>query len=166
MVNDTGQRLYVVGSVDGEIFFDVQEGESINVRSIAQTQSDKYFSPQVKINIKGRFLKVMDKEKELIETLKKYPSTYMAIHIMAKYLSQSNLIIKNGKKFKQKDLAEELGITRQMVSIHINRLKEMNVIAEVPTNRGNYWAINPDYFCRSDTIPQIVYDTFHKKINL
>lgn len=166
MINNTGQKLYVIGSEDGEILFDIKQGESINVRSVAQTKNDKYFSPKTQINIKGRFLKVMDKEKELLDVLKKYPSTYLAMHIMAKYLGQNNLIMKDGKKFKQKDLAEEMGITRQMVTIHMARLKELNVIAEIPTNRGNYWAMNPDYFCRSDSVQQIVYDTFHKKLKL
>jgi DNA-binding transcriptional regulator GbsR (MarR family) len=108
----------------------------------------------------------MDKEQEILEKLKKYPSTYMALRIMTKYLQPNNLLIKDGGKFKLKDLKDEMEISRQMASIHLNRLVELNIVAEVPTNRGNYWALNPDYYCRSEEIPKLVYDTFHKKLKI
>ena len=60
MLNDTGQRLFIVTEQDGEVLFKVEKGESVNVRSVAQTKNDKFYSPKSKINIRGKFIKVMD----------------------------------------------------------------------------------------------------------
>lgn len=166
MINNTGQELLIITAEDGELIMTVHDNEAVNVRSVKQAENDKYYSPKIKLRV-GRFVKVMDKEKEVLKKLVKYPSTYFALNIMKAYLSfNNNLVVKDGKKYRCIDLAEEMEITRQMASIHLKRLQEMNFIAEVPTNRGRYWAINPDYYRRGDEIPKVVYDAFDKKIKI
>lgn len=163
MVNNTGQDITLFDAF-GEFFISVKDGEEISVRSKKQVAYGKFLLPRVKINKKGRFVKVMDKEKEVKKRLLKYPATYMALSILRDYISPStNLIMKNGMKYRCNMLAEEMGITRQMASIHFKRLQEYNLIAEVETPRGMYWAINPTYYCCSDEIPQKVVDAFDKK---
>lgn len=164
MINKTGQRLLIVTEQDGEVINFVNEGETVNVRTKKQTEQDKFFSQKVKLTT-GRFIKVMEKEKEVINKLVKYPSTYFALSILKCYIQfNTNLIMKDWKKYRCIDLANEMGITRQMASIHLKRLQEFNLIAEVPTNRGMFWAINPKYYRKGDELPKIVYDTFQKKI--
>ena len=164
MINKTGQRLLVVTEQDGEVINFVNEGETINVRSKKQTEQDKFYAQKVKLNA-GRLITVMEKEKEVIKKLVKYPSTYFALSILKCYIQfNTNLIVKEGKKYRCIDLANEMGITRQMASIHLKRLEELNFIAEVPTNRGMFWAINPNYYRKGDEIPKLVYDAFQNKI--
>ncbi len=163
MVNNTGQDITLFDEF-GEFFISVKDGEEISVRSKKQVAYGKFLLPRVKINKKGRFVKVMDKEKEVKKRLLKYPATYMALSILRDYISPStNLIMKNGMKYRCIMLAEEMGITRQMASIHFKRLQEHNLIAEVETPRGMYWAINPAYYCCGDELPKKVVDAFNKK---
>ena len=163
MVNNTGQDITLFDAF-GEFFISVKDGEEISVRSKKQVAYGKFLLPRVKINKKGRFVKVMDKEKEVKKRLLKYPATYMALSILRDYISpNTNLIMINGMKYRCIMLAEEMGITRQMASIHFKRLQENNLIAEVETPRGMYWAINPAYYCCGDELPQKVVDAFKKK---
>lgn len=161
MLNDTGQRLFIVTEQDGEVLFKVENGESVNVRSVAQTKNDRFYSPKSKINIRGKFIKVMDREKEVVDMFIKSPTTYLALNVMKRYIvANSNVLLKGGKKYKCIDLAEDLGITRQMASIHINKLKECNLIAEIETNKGKLLAINPYYYFRGDEVPDNIAELF------
>lgn len=162
MINDTGQKLLIVTENDGEILFKVEKGETLNIRSVKQTHNDKYYSPMIEINKGKRFIKTMIvEENEVIEKLKNLPSVYMALNIMKKYLVKNyNVLLKNDKKYKIVDLAEEMGVSRQMASIYIKKLKELNLIAEIETNKGKVYAINPNVYFNGNEIPQRVYDIF------
>lgn len=162
MINDTGQRWHIVTEKDGEVIFTVNKGESVNIRSVKQTENDKFYSPRIKI--KGTFVKVMDREQEVVEKLKDDHSAYYAITIMRKYLTKGqNVLLKNGKKYKAVDLAKEMGITRQWAGRHIRKLKELNVIAEIETNKGKLIVMNPNYYHRGEDVEQRVYDLFENK---
>ena len=164
MVNNTGQRLLVVTEQDGEILFGIKQGESLNVRSVKQTKNDKYFASTIKVNIKGTFVKAMDKEKEVIEMLKKYPSTYLAVNIMKRYLVKDyNVLLKDNKKYKAVDLAKDMDISRQSAGVHIAKLKELNLLGEVETNKGRLFCLNPRYYLRGECASQAVVDVFDKK---
>ena len=66
---DTGQGAVLVDKTTGEVIVDIDDGFNVNVRSPAQIENDKYWSPKEKI--KGRFVKVMvDNEDMVFEMLK------------------------------------------------------------------------------------------------
>lgn len=167
MINDTGQKLLIVTENDGEILFKVEKGETLNIRSVKQTNSDKYYSPMIEINKGKRFIKTMVvEESKIIEKLKDFPSVYMALNVMKKYLVKNyNVLLKNDKKYKIVDLAEEMGVSRQMASIYIKKLKELNLVAEIETNKGKVYAINPSIYFNGNEIPQRVYDIFENPKN-
>lgn len=159
MINNTGQRLHIVTENDGEIIFTINKDEKFTVRSALQTQRDKYYSP--KVQVKGVFIKVMKSEKKLIELLKGSSSTYAAVNIMKHYLvSNYNVLIKDGRKYKATDLAEDMGITRQMATIHINKLKALNVLGMIETDKGKLYCLNPQYYFKGTEVPQSVLDIF------
>ena len=161
MLNDTNQRWHIVTEQDGEVIFTVNKGESVNIRSVKQTENDKFYSPKIKI--KGTFVKVMDREQFILEQLKDDPSVYLAINLMRKYLvPRQNVLLKNGKKFKTVDLANEMGISRQWATRHIRKLKELNVLAEIQTNKGRLLVMNPNYYHRGEDVEKRVYDLFDK----
>lgn len=161
MVNDLGQKLLVITEQDGEILFEVNENESVNIRSEKQTKNDKYYSPPIKI--KGRFIKTMWNEKEVVDMLIKFPATYLALGVMKRYIvSNYNVLLKDGKKYKGVDLARDLGVSRQSASSHIAKLKELNILAEVKTNKGVLYCINPKYYLMGDSVPENVEKAFEK----
>lgn len=161
MINNTGQRLHIVTENDGEIIFTINKDEKITVRSALQASRDKYYSPKVKLT--GVFIKAMNNEKKLIELLKGNSSTYMAVNIMKHYLvSNYNVLIKDGRKYKATDLAEDMGITRQMATIHINKLKSLNVLGMIDTDKGKLYCLNPHYYFKGTEVPQSVLDIFDK----
>ncbi len=104
-------------------------------------------------------------EKKVRDMLKDNTATYFALNVMRDYLVPNfNVLLKNGKKFKGVDLAEEMGITRQAAMVHIKKLKELNIIAEVETeNKGKLWAINPDYYFLGEECPEAVLKAFERK---
>ncbi|NCD07321.1 MAG: HTH domain-containing protein [Spirochaetia bacterium] len=166
MINDTGQKLLIITENDGEILFSVEKGETLNIRSVRQTNNDKFYSPMIEINKGKRFIKTMViEEKNVIKKLKDFPSVYMALNIMKEYLVKNyNVLLKaDGKKYKINDLAEEIGVSRQMASRYIKKLKELNIVAEIDTNKGKVLAINPSIYFNGSEIPQRVYDIFNKK---
>lgn len=165
MINKTGQRLLVVTENDGEILFSIEEGQSINVRSNAQAENDRHYSPKTKVNLRGRFTKVMESEKSIVDRFVDCPAVYMALSIMRRYIVPNyNVLMKNGKKYKYVDLAEDMRITRQMASKYVARLKQENIVAEVQTNKGKLLAINPMYYCKGDEVPQAIIDVFKKGV--
>ena len=162
MVNNTGQRLIVVTEEDGEILFKVNQNESFTIKSEKQLKRDKLFAQMV--SVKGRFIKSMDKEKEIVDLLLDSPSTYMAISIMKRYIiTNYNVLIKDGIKYRVQDLANDMKISRQMASSHIKKLKDINVLGEIETDRGRLLCVNPRYYCRGEEIPKSVYEVFNKK---
>lgn len=159
MVNNTGQKICLITEDDGELLFKVNQGESFTVRSAKQTKRDKYYSPKVKIT--GRFIKTMDKEKELVDLLLDSPSTYLAISIMKRYIvTNYNVLVKDGIKYGVQDLAKDMKISRQMASNHIRKLKSINVLSELETDRGKLFCINPKYYFRGEEVPESVLKLF------
>jgi CTP-dependent riboflavin kinase len=159
MVNNTGQKICLITEDDGELLFKVNQGESFTVRSAKQTKRDKYYSPKVKIT--GRFIKTMDKEKELVDLLLDSPSTYLAISIMKRYIvTNYNVLVKDGIKYGVQDLAKDMKISRQMASNHIRKLESINVLAKLETDRGKLFCINPKYYFRGEEVPESVLKLF------
>lgn len=162
MVNNTGQNLFVVTEEDGEILFKINQNESFSIKSEKQLKKDRLYSQRVKIT--GRFIKTMDKEKELVEMLLDSPSTYMAISIMKRYIiTNYNVLVKDGIRYRVQDLACDMKISRQMASCHIKKLKDLNVVGEIETDRGKLFCINPKYYFRGEEVPKSVLDVFNKE---
>lgn len=160
-INDTGQKLLIVSEADGEILNIINENEKVIIRRGKQPTADKYYSPKVKI--KGRFIKVMDDERFILDEFIDCPMSYLAINYMKRYLVPNyNVLMKNGKKYKCNDLAEDMKITRQRASHHIKILKQKNIIAEVETNKGKLLAINPEFYCASEEVPERIVRLFKK----
>ena len=162
MIKDTGQDLYLVSSQDGEVIDTISADEKIIIRSKTQAINDKYWSPPIKI--KGRFVKAMEREDDVVNLFIDSPATYLALNKMKKYLQiNENTLIKNGRKYRTSDLAEDVNICRQTASYHIKKLKEMNLIAELDKGRqGKFLVINPNYYIAGDSVPMKTYKLFVK----
>lgn len=164
-MNILEEDISLVSNETGEIVGVAKKGERMIIRSPAQIENDKYWSPKRKNS--GRFIKVMEAEKK--EVALKFigkPATYLAFHIMSMNVQMNtNLVVKeNGKKYRIVDLAKEMGITRQSASVHIKKLQEANLIAEMEVKgKGNYWVVNPNYCLASSEIPESVYRIFEKR---
>ena len=165
MINNTGQRLIVFTEQDGEVLMKIGENEKLIVRSVAQTENDKTYSPKKKIT--GGFKKVMDAEEMVVDLLADSPSTYWALNKMKRYLRiNENTLVKDGKKYKVSDLAKDMNITRQTAGLHFKKLKETNIIAEIDMGKkGTFWAINPYYYLYGDGVPEKIAKLFESKTN-
>lgn len=102
-------------------------------------------------------------EEEILKLLKNNISTYFALGVLKLKMNKDNILFKNGKKYKAVDLARDMNITRQWASSHISKLKELNVIAEIETNKGKLIVMNPNYYHRGEDVEQRVYDLFENK---
>lgn len=117
--------------------------------------------------ISGRFIKTMPKEQQIIYLLSSNPAIYLALNIMKFYLQpNSNLLLKNGKKYGSMRLAEDMNVTRQTSGLYIKKLKELNIIAEIDMGRkGKYLAINPYIYLAGDYVPTEIVKLFKNKGN-
>lgn len=161
---DTGQGAVLVDKATGEVIVDIDDGFNVNVRSPAQTENDKYWSPMIKI--KGRFVKVMvDNEERVFEMLKGFPAVYVAFNRIKKYLQiNENTVMKDGRKYKTSDLAEEMGVSRQMACFYIRKLKELNLIAELDNGRkGKVLVVNPEIYLAGVEVPMRIKKLFERK---
>lgn len=159
-----GQRLGIVDLETGEVVYEKKEKEKICIRSEEQVNNDKYWSPMTTLPSWAKFVKVMyiDEEK-VMEICKEHTSTYFALNIMKRYIKfNSGVLVKGKGKYKIIDLAEDMGISRQMARLHFNFLKDNNIIAEVPTTKGMYWAINPNYYFKGEEVPEALVKIFEK----
>lgn len=157
------ENAYMVGAETGEVKLKIAKGEKVSIRSFAQSENDKTWSPKVKIN--GRFVKVMvDNEDVVFEMLKDLPAVYVAFNRMKRYLQiNENTIMKDGKKYKTADLAEEMGVSRQMACFYIRKLKELNLIAELDNGRkGKVLVINPNIYLAGVEVPMKTLKLFDK----
>lgn len=145
---------------------DILEIQKILKESVAsiicETTEKKVFFKDKKIKLEnGNYITITKSEKKLIELLKGSSSTYAAVNIMKHYLvSNYNVLIKDGRKYKATDLAEDMGITRQMATIHINKLKALNVLGMIETDKGKLYCLNPQYYFKGTEVPQSVLDIF------
>ena len=165
MVNVLEEDVHLVSGETGEIIGTASKGERLIIRSSAQAENDKYWSPMRKNN--GRFIKVMETEKkEVALRFTESPATYLALHILRGNLQMNtNLVVKeNGKKYRIVDLANEMNITRQSAGVHFKKLQEANLIAEIEVRgKGKYWVINPNYYLVGEGVPLEVWKLFEKK---
>ena len=163
MIKKVKEPLLMIKENSGEVEFRINTGESYNIRSREQTLLDENYSPREKLYI-GRFIKVMSKEIDVINCLKNSPMTYLLINHLKHYAEyNSNLIKKNGKKYKLCEIAQDIGLTRQMVRIHINRLKKLNLLAELEL-KGKFLVINPYFYFNGTEIPKNILNLFSDKL--
>lgn len=162
MANIVEQDMFLVGKETGEVITEISSGEKVTIRSIKQAENDKEWSPFKKIT--GRFVKSMENEKEILEMFIDSPATYLALNILKWNLQiNSNILMKNGKKYKVVDLAKDMGITRQSAGVHFKKLKDANLIQEFQYgNKGAYWAMNPNYYLSGEGVPLKIYKLFEK----
>lgn len=163
---DTGQGAVLVDKATGEVMVNINDGFNINIRSPAQVENDKYWSPRIKI--KGRFVKAMiDNEDKVFEMLKELPAVYMAFNRLKKYLQiNENTVMKDGHKYKTSDLAEEMGVSRQMACFYIRKLKELNLIAELDNGRkGKVLVVNPEIYLAGVEVPMKTLKLFDNNNN-
>lgn len=125
---------------------------------------DKFKDTSVS-RITGRFIKTMPKEQQIVYFLMSNPSIYLALNVMKFYLQpNSNILLKNGKKYGSTKLAEDMNVTRQTSCLYIKKLKELNIIAEIDMGRkGKYLAINPYIYLAGDYVPKQIIKIFENK---
>lgn len=166
MVNVLEEDVHLVSGETGEIIVTASKGERLIIRSSAQAENDRHWSPMRKNN--GRFIKVMEAEKkEVALRFTDSPATYLALNILRGNLQiNTNLVVKeNGKKYRIVDLADEMNITRQSASVHFKKLQDANLIAEIEVRgKGKYWVVNPNYYLVGEGVPLEVWKLFDKKI--
>lgn len=162
-INNTGQRLRVVGEEDGVVYDTIEKGDGFNHRSKAQVENDKHYSQL--IPTKGRFVKLMIAASHVAKVFKDEPSVMLAMIIMTEYISRDqNKILKDGKKYKPSDLARDMGVTRQTASSYFKKLQKSNMIAEmVLRNKRKVWVANPEFFTVSESLPRNVFRLFEKR---
>lgn len=163
-MNILEEDISLVSNETGEVVGVAKKGERVIIRSPAQAENDKYWSPPVKIN--GRFVKFMiENEDELYELLKGFPMVQVAFMRVIKYTkANENILIKDGRKFKTIDLAGELGVSRQSASFYIRKMKECNLIAELDKGRaGKFLVVNPRYFLNGETLPKATLKLFERE---
>ena len=149
-----GEELGIVNLNTAEILHRIKEDERIRIYNKKQVKRNKYYSKPIEVNT---------------NELSKSSSTFLALNILALYICPTDNLVKidrENTKYKIKDLAAKMGITRQQASAHIKKLKELNIVAEVEMANGKFYAINPEYYCRNTKIPERVlnaFDTTKKK---
>ena len=80
---------------------------------------------------------------------------------MKRYIvTNYNVLVKDGIKYGVQDLAKDMKISRQMASNHIRKLKSINVLSELETDRGKLFCINPKYYFRGEEVPESVLKLF------
>lgn len=138
MINNTGEEINLFDEF-AEFVISVKDGEDFSVRTVKQVAYGEFLFPRVSINKRERFVKVMYKEKKVKKKLLPYPATYMALSVMRDYISpKTNLIMKNGMKYRCIHLAEDMGITRQSASVHLKRMQElMTTLDEIDNDAKN-----------------------------
>ena len=165
-----GEELGIVNLNTAEILHRIKEDERIRIYNKKQVKRNKYYSKPIEVNTNKPFIKCMiDRLDKTIDELSKSSSTFLALNILALYICPTDNLVKidrENTKYKIKDLAAKMGITRQQASAHIKKLKELNIVAEVEMANGKFYAINPEYYCRNTKIPERVlnaFDTTKKK---
>ena len=165
MINDSGENIALIGSKSGEYFGEIRPGEKINIRSVVQQRRDKWFGGHKVVSIRGTFKKMISENlDDVLNRLKDSHTAFYALIILCKYLlTDYNLLVKDGRKFKIMDLADEMGIVRQRASDYMKRLKNENLVCEIETSMGKYWAVNPYYFCNGSGCDERVVKAFEKQ---
>ena len=104
-----------------------------------------------------------DKRNELVEKFRECPMTFLVLFKLLDYLDyETNILIKNGKPFRISDLAKDFGVSRQSASSHIHKLLEMNMLAELKTDRRKFLVVNPNYYLEGKKVPIEIIKLFDK----
>lgn len=156
--------------LDGKDLVDIKKYINLNkilqVRELNNVKKYPDLTLTIKENTSKQYVKAFPKEIELVKSLQNCPATFFALCILKLHLQKgTNLVMKGNKKYKGTDLAKDLGITRQCASLHLQKLKKVNAIAEIKTANGIFWAINPRYYISGDKIPKEIYKLFENKGN-
>lgn len=157
------EDVFLVSKTTGEVVGDIREGESLNVRSVAQVENDKFWSQQVVISKK--FTKTThDLSENVVRFFKSNPMTFLAFTAMIRFLvPNQNVLMKDGRKYKIVDLAKELGVSAQACGVHFKILEQANLIAKYETKSGKVWAVNPNYCMAGQTVPKNIVRLFERK---
>lgn len=163
MINDTGTTLYIL-NVYGEVFGEVAPNCSYTIRSGQQVVRDKNF-PLVKTErVKGVFSRIMS-NKQIIQLLKGNRSLAYPLLVLLEYLEpKTNFLMNNGKKLKINEFCQCVGITKQRGLEIFKELKALNILGTIKTTKGQFYALNPFYFNKSDEI--IIATTLHFEKNV
>lgn len=159
---NTGQSVYITDAETGEVYIKTNKDDTVSIRSPAQVENDKRWGTFKKIT--GRFVKVMDKEQQVVDMLRGNMATYYALNLMKRYIQvNKNTLEKDGKKYRVVDLAKDMNTTRQSAGLYFKKLKEANLIAEWDLkSKGKYWVVNPDYYLVGEGVPLEVYKLFKR----
>ena len=133
------------------------------------TTVTKFRNKKMKLaRIKDRYIKSMPAEHRYLSEFQKTPAAFVALSYLKIYLMPNfNIVVKNNKKYSVSMLARDMGITRQSASLHIKRLKELNIIADYDYgNKGKYLAINPYCYLAGDYVPFEILKLFDKKMGI
>lgn len=163
--NNDGDERYVQNETTVEIEYRLKKGEIWRSYTQKEQRRNKFYSPQVKTNQGKEFAKCMlDKLELLVKEFNKKSGAFLALNVMLLHLDGTDNCVKDEKKgrYKLKDLASEMKISRQQATTYIKQLKALNVVQEIEMYEGYFYAINPDYYCRSAEIPERVLNEFSK----
>jgi predicted ArsR family transcriptional regulator len=84
---------------------------------------------------------------------------------MKKYLvKEYNVLLKDNKKYKAVDLAKDMEISRQSAGVHIAKLKALNLLGEIETNKGRLFCLNPYYYLRGEKASEQVVKLFDDNV--
>lgn len=147
----------------GEVVHELTDDEEFTIKTKKEKRRDKFYSPQVKINQGQEFIKCMlDKLELLVKEFNKKSGAFLALNVMLLHLDSADNCVKDEKKgrYKLKDLATEMKISRQQATNYVKQLKALNVVQEIEMYDGYFYAVNPDYYCRSAEIPERVLKAF------
>ena len=162
MNKNVGEKLHLIASETGECIDTINAEDRIIIRRKGQVENDAYWSPLVKLP--DKFIKTMEREDDIVDLLKENSAIYLALNKMKKYLQiNQNTLMKNGRKYKTSDLADDLKICRQTASLYIKKLKELNIVAELDNGKkGKFLVINPKYYLAGSGVPAKTLKLFDK----
>ena len=166
--NDGVQHLGLYDEETGEKIYGLKDGEEARVYTKKERKVHKFYSPPIKINQNKEFAKCMlDKLEILTKEFNKKSGAFLALNVMVLHICpEDNCIKLDNKKirYKLKDLANEMKISRQQASTYMKQLKDLNVVQEIEMYDGMFYAINPEYYCRSSEVPERILKAFDRSL--
>lgn len=166
--NNDGDNRAVYNETTGEIEYRLKQGEIWRSYNKKEQRRNKFYSPNVKINQNKEFAKCMlDKLEVLTKEFNKKSGAFLALNVMVLHICpEDNCIKLDNKKirYKLKDLADEMKISRQQASTYMKQLKDLNVVQEIEMYDGMFYAINPEYYCRSSEVPERILKAFDRSL--
>lgn len=166
--NNEEDKYGVTNLNTGEIVHELRDDETWRTISKKEKRRNKFYSPNIKINQNKEFAKCMlDKLEVLTKEFNKKSGAFLALNVMVLHICpEDNCIKLDNKKirYKLKDLADEMKISRQQASTYMKQLKGLNVVQEIEMYDGMFYAINPEYYCRSTEVPERILKAFDRSL--